>query len=167
VGPPRRHRARDRLPSCGGIISCDPAPGAGPDQPAGATGHGCPKAQTALVDHLKAVAPWQVRVTIEREADGQPFTGSLDGPGYDAMSAAMKAAYGKEVTQEGQGGSIPLCNVFKDTFPDAEILLLGVEEPLCLIHAPNESVAPSEIENMALVEALFLQNYAAMRGNAP
>jgi cysteinylglycine-S-conjugate dipeptidase len=123
-------------------------------------------AQTALIDHLTAVAPWHVRVSIEREADGQPFTGSLDGPGYDAMSAAMKAAYGKEVTQEGQGGSIPLCNVFKDTFPDAEILLVGVEEPLCLIHAPNESVAPSEIENMALVEALFLQNYAAKRGNA-
>ena len=124
-------------------------------------------AQTALVDHLTAVAPWHVRVTIEREADGQPFTGSLDGPAYDAMSAAMKAAYGKDVVQEGQGGSIPLCNVFKDTFPDAEIMLLGVEEPQCLMHAPNESVAPSEIENMALVEALFLQNYAATRGSAP
>jgi acetylornithine deacetylase/succinyl-diaminopimelate desuccinylase-like protein len=125
------------------------------------------EAQTALVEHLNAVAPWHVRVTIAREADGQPFTGSLDGPAYDAMSAAMKAAYGKDVTQQGQGGSIPLCNVFKDTFPNAEILLIGVEEPLCLIHAPNESVAPSEIENMALVEALFLQNYAAIRGDVP
>jgi acetylornithine deacetylase/succinyl-diaminopimelate desuccinylase-like protein len=124
-------------------------------------------AQTALIDHLKAVAPWHVRVDIERESDGQPFTGSLGGPGYDAMSAAMKAAYGKEVTRQGQGGSIPLCNVLKDTFPDAEILLIGVEEPLCLIHAPNESVAPSEIENMALVEALFLQTYAAKRGTVP
>jgi len=46
-------------------------------------------------------------------------------------------------------------------------MLLGVEEPQCLMHAPNESVAPSEIENMALVEALFLQNYAATRGSAP
>ena len=62
---------------------------------------------------------------------------------------------------QGQGGSIPLCNVFADTFPKAEIMLLGVEEPLCLIHAPNESVDPTEIANMALVEALFLQRYAA------
>ena len=69
--------------------------------------------------------------------------------------------------RRGEGGSIPLCNVFKDVFPDAEIMLLGVEEPQCLMHAPNESVAPSEIENMALVEALFLQNYAATRGSAP
>jgi acetylornithine deacetylase/succinyl-diaminopimelate desuccinylase-like protein len=52
--------------------------------------------------------------------------------------------------------------VFQETFPDAEIMLLGVEEPRCLIHAPNESVDPSEIENMALVEALFLHHYAAL-----
>ena len=36
--------------------------------------------------------------------------------------------------------SIPLCNVFTDTYPDAEIILVGVEEPLALIHAPTESV---------------------------
>jgi acetylornithine deacetylase/succinyl-diaminopimelate desuccinylase-like protein len=32
--------------------------------------------------------------------------------------------------------------------------------PPGLIHAPNESVDPREIENMALVEASFLQKYA-------
>ena len=120
-------------------------------------------AQDALIAHLEAVAPWNVRVECVREADGEPFTGSLDGPAYDAMAAAMRDVYGREVTLQGQGGSIPLCNVFQHTFPDAETLLIGVEEPLCLIHAPNESVAPSEIENMALVEAAFLQNYAARR----
>ncbi|MCZ0982165.1 hypothetical protein O1L60_33635 [Streptomyces diastatochromogenes] len=45
-------------------------------------------------------------------------------------------------------------------FPEAEIALIGVEEPGCLIHAPNESVDPSEIERMALAEALFLSSYA-------
>ncbi|WP_245671497.1 dipeptidase [Nocardia amamiensis] len=45
-------------------------------------------------------------------------------------------------------------------YPDAEIMLLGVEEPKCLIHAPNESVDPKEIEHMALAEALFLATYA-------
>ena len=72
----------------------------------------------------------------------------------------MRDAYGVDPVVQGQGGSIPLCNVFAETFPQAEIMLLGVEEPLCLIHAPNESVDPSEIANMALVEALFLQRYA-------
>ncbi|SLH11258.1 Uncharacterised protein [Mycobacteroides abscessus subsp. abscessus] len=36
-----------------------------------------------------------------------------------------------------------------------------MEEPSCLIHAPNESVDPAEIERMALAEALFLRDYAA------
>ena len=51
-----------------------------------------------------------------------------------------------------------------DTYPDAEIILMGVEEPQALIHAPNESVDPQEIADMALAEALFLQRYAAASG---
>ena len=65
------------------------------------------------------------------------------------------------MTTLGQGGSIPLCNVFADTFPEAEIILIGVEEPQCLIHAPNESVDPAEIARMAEAEARFLRLYGA------
>ena len=54
--------------------------------------------------------------------------------------------------------------MFTDTYPDGEIILIGVEEPQALIHAPNESVHPDEIANMTLTEALFLQNYAAQAG---
>jgi acetylornithine deacetylase/succinyl-diaminopimelate desuccinylase-like protein len=124
------------------------------------------EAQTALIEHLKAVAPWHVQLEFEREADGNPFRASVEGPGFDAMTEAMKEAYGSDVTLLGQGGSIPLCNVFQETFPDAEIMLLGVEEPLCLIHAPNESVDPTEIEHMALVEALFMHKLAVAAGAA-
>jgi acetylornithine deacetylase/succinyl-diaminopimelate desuccinylase-like protein len=118
------------------------------------------KAQDALIAHLEAAAPWNVKVTVEREASGSPFSAKTGGPAYQALDQAMADAYGKGYTMLGQGGSIPLCNVFADTYPDAEIILMGVEEPLTLMHAPNESVAPSEIEHMALAEALFLQNYA-------
>ena len=37
---------------------------------------------------------------------------------------------------------------------------MGVEEPRCLIHAPNGGVDPTEIEYMAHVEALFLREFA-------
>ena len=86
-----------------------------------------------------------------------------DGPAFEAMKASMEEAFGHEMATEGQGGSIPLCNVLAETFPDAEIMLLGVEEPKCLIHAPNESVDPSEIEHIALAEALFLERFAEAR----
>jgi acetylornithine deacetylase/succinyl-diaminopimelate desuccinylase-like protein len=116
-------------------------------------------AQEALISHLRAVAPWHVEVDCEQGFAGQPFTGSVGDAAFQAMADAMQAVYGREVSLQGSGGSIPLCNVFQETFPDAEIMLLGVEEPQCLIHAPNESVDPNEIEAMALVEALFLQSY--------
>jgi len=117
-------------------------------------------AQDALVAHLEKRVPWQLRCEIERVAVGDPFVGSLDGPGFESLKAAMEEAYGRPMTTEGQGGSIPLCNVLAETYPDAEIFLMGVEEPSCLIHAPNESVDPSEIEHLALAEALFLEKYA-------
>ena len=120
-------------------------------------------AEPALIEHLRAAAPWGVHVTVEVEATGAPFEAATDGPAYRAMSDAMHEAFGRPMSSLGQGGSIPLCNVFEETYPDAELILMGVEEPLCLIHAPNESVDPSEIENMALTEALFLARYAAMR----
>ena len=112
------------------------------------------------MSHLRARVPWSLRCEIERVAAGDPFVGALDGPGFRAMQTAMEEAFGHPMTTEGQGGSIPLCNVLADTYPDAEIMLLGVEEPKSLIHAPNESVDPSEIENLAIAEASFLQRYA-------
>jgi acetylornithine deacetylase/succinyl-diaminopimelate desuccinylase-like protein len=128
--------------------------------PPGMTGK---DAQDALVAHLESRIPWSLHHTIERVAVGDPFIGSLDGPGFEAMREAMEDAFGRSMTTEGQGGSIPLCNVLAETYPDAEIMLLGVEEPKCLIHAPNESVDPGEIERIALAEALFLVNYAQAR----
>jgi acetylornithine deacetylase/succinyl-diaminopimelate desuccinylase-like protein len=114
-------------------------------------------AQTALVAHRRAAAPWDVKVAVTVEAAGAPFRAAVDGPAYQAMAAAMEEAYGVPMTTLGQGGSIPLCNVFADTYPEAEIILLGVEEPLALIHSPNESVDPGEISAMALSVALFLE----------
>ena len=120
-------------------------------------------AEHALTEHLRTAAPWGVRVTVEVEAAGAPFEAATDGPAYRAMATAMQEAYGVAMTHLGQGGSIPLCNVLEQTYPDAEIILIGVEEPQALIHAPNESVDPTEIEAMALTEAIFLERYVTMR----
>jgi acetylornithine deacetylase/succinyl-diaminopimelate desuccinylase-like protein len=126
-------------------------------------GTGPNEAEKALVDHLHGVAPWGVQVTVETEATGSPFKAATDGPAYQIMASAMNEAYGKPMVSLGQGGSIPLCNVFADTYPDAEVIMMGVEEPTAAIHAPNESVDPAEIARLAHAEALFLQRFAAPR----
>lgn len=125
--------------------------------PPGVNGHA---AQDALIAHIQARVPWGLRCEIERVAVGNPFVGSLEGPAYESLKSSLEDAYEHPMTTAGQGGSIPLCNVFAETFPDAAIFLMGVEEPRCLIHAPNESVDPSEIEHLALAEALFIERYA-------
>lgn len=117
-------------------------------------------AQDALVNHLQAVAPWGVQVEMEREPPAPPFAANMQGPAFETMVAAMRTAYGADVTIAGQGGSIPLCDAFAKALPGAEVMLLGVEEPRCLIHGPNESVDPSEIERIALTNACFLQRLA-------
>ena len=98
-----------------------------------------------------------MHVSVETEATGAPFRAQTDGPAYRAIAASMEEAFGRPMVHLGQGGSIPLCNVFAETYPEAEIVLMGVEEPQALIHAPNESVHPREIADLALAEALFLQ----------
>ncbi|MCP2193159.1 dipeptidase [Williamsia deligens] len=117
-------------------------------------------ARDALADHLRAHIPWNARVTVEPEAVGAPFAADTTGPGYRALTAAMEQAYGAPVVRSGQGGSIPLCTVLSEISPDAEIALLGVEEPRCRIHAADESVDPDEIARTALSEALFLRGMA-------
>ncbi|MFF8929952.1 dipeptidase [Streptomyces longwoodensis] len=118
----------------------------------------------ALTRHLTDATPWGAQLTVDAESTGAPFRAATDGPAYQALDTAVRDVYGKPLAYLGQGGSIPLCNVLADTYPDAEIILMGVEEPRCLIHAPNESVDPTEIQNMAHVEARFLQTYASRTG---
>ncbi|AWZ24616.1 dipeptidase [Rhodococcus pyridinivorans] len=117
-------------------------------------------AQDALVAHLEAHVPWGAHLRIDRDVLGEPFRAATDGPGYAALRAALEAAYGREVGTAGQGGSIPLCTALHRAVPRAEIALIGVEEPRCVIHAPNESVAPTEIETLAVAEALLLTSLA-------
>jgi cysteinylglycine-S-conjugate dipeptidase len=117
-------------------------------------------AEDALIAHLKAVTPWNVQVEIEPGDPGSPFEADTSGPAYAAMREAMAAAYGRESTTAGQGGSIGLANTLHDACPQGELMLIGVEEPSCLIHAPNESVDPKELERHALTEALFCQKFA-------
>lgn len=114
------------------------------------------EAQEALVSHLLGVAPWGARVEVTRLPFGQPFRARASGTAYAAFRAAMESAFGAPLVTTGQGGSIPFCSALSAAFPEAEILLAGVEEPACRIHAPDESVHPAEIERMALAEALFL-----------
>jgi cysteinylglycine-S-conjugate dipeptidase len=121
------------------------------------------EAQQRLREQLTAAVPWGARITVEPKTLGRPFAARTDGPAYAALAVAMEAAFGRPLVQTGQGGAIPLCVALAEANPEAEILLIGVEEPASRIHAPNESVSPDELRRTALAEALLLRALGASR----
>ncbi|MBM7369020.1 dipeptidase [Gordonia hydrophobica] len=122
------------------------------------------EAYELMVAHLRKHIPWGVELDFEPDAFGAAFSADPDGPAYQQLIAAMSTAYHDLPVQfAGQGGSIPLTTVLAETIPHAEIALLGVEEPLSAIHAPNESVDPGEIRRTALTEAILLSTFTATR----
>jgi len=114
------------------------------------------RAQHLLTEHLVRHMPFGAQVDVRPVSLGQPFQARTDGPAYRALGRAMHAAFGRDMVTTGQGGSIPLATALAEVVPQAEILLLGVEEPDSRIHGPNESVHPDELRRTALALALLL-----------
>ena len=111
----------------------------------------------ALTRHLQEHAPWGARVTVTPGDVGQPYAIDATGPVYDAARHAFYAAWGREPVDMGMGGSIPFIAEFAAAFPDAEILVTGVEDPGTQAHSVNESLHLGVLERAATSEALFLE----------
>lgn len=116
--------------------------------------------QDLLVAHLEK-QDINASMEIERGSLAEAFRADTSGPALARFSQAMADAYGKEVTETGSGGSIPLTNKLLAAHPNAEVALYGVAEPLARIHSADESVSPDELEAIAVAELLFLARAAA------
>lgn len=113
-------------------------------------------ARDALVVHLKAAAPWGARVTVSAGEPVSPFRAETSGPAYAVARSAFAEAWGTAPVEVGVGGSIGFLAPFVRTFPDAEVLITGVEDPDTRAHAPDESLHLADFERACLAEALFL-----------
>jgi acetylornithine deacetylase/succinyl-diaminopimelate desuccinylase-like protein len=110
----------------------------------------------ALKRHLETKAPFGAAVEVALGAGGNGFMADVDGPAATACRWALEQAFGNPVALLGQGGSIPLANELAAQFPEAEILLTGVEDPASRAHSGDESVHLGMLEKAILAEALFL-----------
>jgi acetylornithine deacetylase/succinyl-diaminopimelate desuccinylase-like protein len=113
-------------------------------------------AMEALVRHLESNAPWGVKITVDRGASAWPFQVSAHGPVFDAARKAFREAWEAEAVDIGAGGTIPFVKAFADAFPDAAILLTGVEDPDGRAHGANESLLLDDFRKTCLAEALLL-----------
>jgi acetylornithine deacetylase/succinyl-diaminopimelate desuccinylase-like protein len=121
-----------------------------------APGDDAAAARDALVAHLHEHAPWgaQVRVTAGRPV--APYAATTTGPAYAAARDAFTDAWGVAPVEIGVGGSIGFMAPFARTFPDAEVLVTGVEDPDTRAHGANESLHLADFERACLAEALLL-----------
>jgi cysteinylglycine-S-conjugate dipeptidase len=125
-----------------------------------APGEDVTRARAALAAHLQAHAPWGGHVTVELCATAAPYTARSEGPAYQAARWALAEAWGSPALDVGCGGSIPFVTGYAEVFPDAEILITGVEDPDTRAHGANESLHLATFERACLAETLLLHRLA-------
>lgn len=119
------------------------------------------EAQAALVEHLRSLRPFGLELQVTAGEAGPGFAAELDGPGFDAASAALEAAWGRPSVTMAGGGSIPLVMALHEAVPAAEILLFGATDSYANIHAPNERVLVDELEKAVVAKAVLFDELAA------
>ena len=120
----------------------------------------------ALTAHLESHAPWGSSVSVTPGETGQPFAVNASGPAYDAARSAFRDAWdGEEPVDIGVGGSIPFIAAFAQAFPEAAILVTGVEDPDTRAHGANEGLHLADFERVCLAEALLLDRLAPADGS--
>jgi acetylornithine deacetylase/succinyl-diaminopimelate desuccinylase-like protein len=133
------------IPSARVRVSARIAPGQDPAE-----------AFTAIKTHLLARAPFGARLTFEDEGLGQAFLVDTSGWAVAEVRSAMADAWEREPVDMGVGGSIPFIAELVEEFPEAQILVTGVEDPDGRAHSPNESLHVESFRKSVLTEALFL-----------
>ena len=123
------------------------------------------EAQEAVVQHLRAVRPFGVELTVHPQEIGRGYEAALSGAAYDAAQAAWAEAWGSPTVTAGVGGSIPLVALLHVAVPGAEILLGGAADGYANIHGPNERVLLDEFERTTLAIADLLGRLAATSGD--
>lgn len=151
IDAPATHEAPNAIvPKAKAKLSMRLAPGDNPKS-----------AYEALNAHLAKHVPWGAKISFEFEHDGHPCVIDATGKYFDAARAAFREAWeGTDSVEIGVGGSIPFIATFQEMFPEASILVTGVEDPNAKAHGPNESLHLGEFARVCLAEALLLRNVA-------
>jgi cysteinylglycine-S-conjugate dipeptidase len=139
--------ANQIVPTARAIVGLRLAPG---DDPAHAT--------RILADHLEAVAPWGVHVTVTPDDPGAGYLVDASAPAYLAAKDALGRAFEADVVEVGSGGSIPLVPMLADACTGIQILIVGASDHRSNTHSIDESVDLADLERMVLAEALFLRD---------
>ncbi|MFP3580303.1 dipeptidase [Arthrobacter sp. fls2-241-R2A-200] len=133
------------IPAARAKFSMRLAPGQDPDA-----------AMDALREHLLANAPFGAKVTFAPGERGTAFSTDTTSPAARVALWALEESWGVKAVEMGIGGSIPFIADLVDIYPEAQILVTGVEDPDSRAHSANESLHIGDFRHAVLAEALML-----------
>jgi acetylornithine deacetylase/succinyl-diaminopimelate desuccinylase-like protein len=121
-----------------------------------APGQNAREAAEAFVRHIQAHTPFGAVVDCSDIATGEGYLADVSGSAATHMRAAMSGAWKTSPVDIGVGGSIPFIAQFTEQFPEAQVLVTGVEDPDSRAHSPNESLHLGAFAKAIASQALFL-----------
>lgn len=151
--PTVREASNTLIPVSRAKVSLRIPPGEDPDS-----------AMEALVAHLERHTPSTAQVTVHRGERGKPYSARQASPAMDLARTAFARAWGTAAVDTGLGGSIPFIADLLDVFPEAEVLVTGVEDPESRAHGIDESLHLGEFARVCLAEALLLRSAGVLGG---
>ncbi|MGO1896414.1 MAG: dipeptidase [Brachybacterium sp.] len=151
--PTVRQASNTLIPVSRAKVSLRIPPGEDPDS-----------AMEALVAHLERHTPSTAQVTVHRGERGKPYSARQASPAMDLARTAFARAWGTAAVDTGLGGSIPFIADLLDVFPEAEVLVTGVEDPESRAHGIDESLHLGEFARVCLAEALLLRSAGVLGG---
>lgn len=123
-------------------------------------------AMEALVKHLEERAPATARVTVHHGEKGKPYSARKDSAAMTLARSALGEAWGTAAVDTGLGGSIPFIADLLEVFPEADVLVTGVEDPQSRAHGVDESLHLGEFARVCLAEALLLRGAGSLGGGS-
>ncbi|MCW4464855.1 dipeptidase [Glutamicibacter sp. MNS18] len=110
----------------------------------------------ALEAHIMKQDVLGAQVSFTATEAGNAFQAVDGAPATDTARWALAEAWGTEPVSMGLGGSIPFIADLLEVFPQAQILVTGVEDPDSRAHSANESLHVGDFKNAIVAESLLL-----------
>lgn len=114
------------------------------------------EAGEALAAHLRSHVPFGAHIDIEVAESGPAFQAGEDSLMTALARESLRDAFGVDPVDIGMGGSIPFIADLAEVFPQAQILVTGIEDPDTRAHSANESLHLGDFRNAIVAEALLL-----------
>ncbi|NDD25435.1 MAG: dipeptidase, partial [Actinobacteria bacterium] len=118
-----------------------------------------------LRKHLIANTPFGAEISFGEYETGKAFLADSSGWASKLALSSLSSAFGNPAVEIGIGGSIPFIADLTEVFPDAQILVTGVEDSDSRAHSPNESIHLAGLKNAMVAEAVFLISCNELESN--